>query len=108
MATKAELENRLRKGMQEHIVELAENMYETDALFVSASEIAIPVTDDEGNEKFILVKVSIPRGTRDGDGGYIPYDGYAAAQEYAQEKADKAQEKKAKKAMKAAEKGKKE
>lgn len=107
MASKAKLENALRNEMLSHIVELAENVYETDALTVSASELALPVTDAEGNEKFILVKVSIPRGTRNGEGGYDPYDGYAAHEAYVDEQESKAQEKAVKKAMKAAEKGKK-
>ena len=107
MASKASLENKLRSEMMEHIVELVNNVYETDGLVVSASEIAIPVLDDEGNEKFILVKVSIPRGTRDGEGGYIPYDGYAAHDAYVEEQASKAQERAVKRAMKDAEKGKK-
>lgn len=104
MASKAELENRLRDAMKEHIHDLADKVYDVDALDVSASEIVIPTVDDEGNEKFILVKVSIPRGTRDGEGGYIPYNGYEAAEEYRQAQESKAQEKATKKAMKAAEK----
>ena len=55
---------------------------ENEVCVVSASEFAIPVTDSANNEKFILVKVSIPRGTRNGNGGYDSYDGYAAADDY--------------------------
>ena len=55
---------------------------ENEVCVVSASEFAIPVTDSANNEKFILVKVSIPRGTRNGSGGYNSYDGYAAADDY--------------------------
>lgn len=106
MASKAKLENELRQIMLEHIVDIAEGQMGTDALQVSASELAIPVVDSEGNEKFILVKVSIPRGTRNGQGGYDPYDGYAAADEYKAEQESKAQERAVKKAMKDAEKGK--
>lgn len=104
MASKAELENRLRKAMQDNIIKMIEQVYDTDALFVSASEIAVPVIDDEKNEKFVLIKVSIPRGTRNGEGGYKPYNGYAAAESYADDLASKAQEKAVKKAMKEAEK----
>ena len=60
---------------------------------VSASELAIPCVDDEGNEKFVLIKVSIPRGTRNGQGGYDPYDGYAVAEDYAIDCKEKAQKK---------------
>ena len=107
MASKASLENELRSIMLERITDLVEGDMGTDALPVSASELAIPVVDSEGNEKFILVKVSIPRGTRNGQGGYDPYDGYAAADEYKAEQESKAQERAVKKAMKDAEKNKK-
>ena len=48
----------------------------TDALRVSASEYAVPCLDEEKNEKFVLIKVSIPRGTRNGKGGYDEYNAY--------------------------------
>ena len=104
MASKAQLESKLRVDFMNRIVNMALSELGTDGLTVSASEIAIPVLDDEGNEKFILVKVSIPRGTRDGEGGYIPYDGYEAHDAYVAEQESKAQEKAVKKAMKEAEK----
>lgn len=108
MASKASLETALRNKYLGLISELVMNQEETDVLPVSASEIAIPCLDDEGNEKFVLIKVSIPRGTRNGSGGYDPYDGYAAADDYHAELESKLQERAVKKAMKAAEKGKKE
>ena len=107
MATKAQLENKLRTEMINNVIKMISDVYDTDTLEVSASEMAIPVVDEEGNEKFVLIKISIPRGTRDGNGGYIPYDGYQAHEAYLEEQASKAQEKAVKKAMKEAEKGKK-
>lgn len=107
MASKATLENELRSTMLNNIIQMISNVYGTDGLPVSASELAIPVLDSEDNEKFVLIKVSIPRGTRDGDGGYIPYDGYSAHDAYVEEIASKAQERAVKRAMKEAEKGKK-
>ena len=80
--TKAQLETKLRNTYLALISEMITNQVETDALRVSASELAIPCLDEEGNEKFVLIKVSIPRGTRNGEGGYDPYDGYAAAEDY--------------------------
>ena len=62
----------------------------SDVLPISASEIAIPVVDSEGNEKFAVIKVSIPRGERDGNGGYIPFDGYAANEDWKLTLADRA------------------
>ena len=107
MASKAQLENKLRSDVMGRIVRMVNDELGTDGLVVSANEIAIPLLDEEGNEKFALVKVSIPRGTRNGEGGYDPYDGYAARDAYEEEIASKAQERAVKKAMKEAEKKKK-
>lgn len=104
MATKAELENALRDGFMESIRKMVDEVYDTDVFVVGSNEFSIPVVDAEGNESYVNVKVSVPRGTRNGQGGYIPYNGEEAAKEYAQEKADKAQERAVKKAMKEAEK----
>ena len=105
--TKAQLENALRNTYLGLIAQTIYSEMETDALPVSASELAIPCLDAEGNEKFVLIKVSVPRGTRNGNGGYDPYDGYSASEAYRLEQESKAQEKAVKKAMKDAEKGKK-
>ena len=105
--TKAQLENALRNIYLSLISQTISKEMETDALPVSASELAIPCLDDEGNEKFVLIKVSVPRGTRNGQGGYDPYDGYDASEAYLLEQESKAQERAVKKAMKDAEKGKK-
>jgi len=53
-----------------------------------SGEFNLPVVLEDGTETFIVVKVSMPTGSRDGD----PYDGYAMRDEYAQ----KCQEKEAK------------
>ena len=107
MASKASLENGLRNKFLKFLTDSIVKEYETDVLPVSASEITIPCLDEEGNEKFVLIKVSIPRGTRNGEGGYNPYDGYAAAEAYRDEITSKEQERAVKKAMREAEKGKK-
>ena len=91
--TKAQLENKLRNYFLDLIREMISDKVETDALPVSASELAIPCLDEEGNEKWALIKVSVPRGTRNGEGGYDPYDGYAVAEDYALECGEKAQKK---------------
>lgn len=91
--TKAQLENKLREHYLDLIRDMISKEIETDALTVSASELAIPCLDAEGNEKFVLIKVSIPRGTRNGQGGYDPYDGYAVAEDYAIDCEEKAQKK---------------
>ena len=91
--TKAQLETAIRNRFLGFIANSISEEMEIDALPVSASELAIPCLDDEGNEKWALVKVSIPRGTRNGQGGYDPYDGYTAAEDYAIDCEEKAQKK---------------
>lgn len=93
MASKATLESKLRNQFITFVTESVQTAFDTDVLPVSSSELAIPCLDEEGNEKFVLIKISIPRGTRNGEGGYEPYDGYAAAQDYAQDCVEKAQKK---------------
>ena len=100
--TKAQLETAIRNRFLSFISETISQEMEIDVLPVSASELAIPCLDDEGNEKWALVKVSIPRGTRNGAGGYDPYDGYAVAEDYALDLEEKAAKKEAAEAKKQA------
>ena len=97
---KATLETAIRNNILAIVRKAIETELNTDALTVSASEIALPVVDAEGNEKFAIVKVSIPRGTRNGN-GYDAYDGYAAADDYKAEQEEKAARKAANEAKKA-------
>lgn len=87
--SKASLETAIRNQILNFLVDNMSAHFDADVLDVSASELAMPVVDAEGNEKWALIKVSIPRGTRV-DGGYQPYDGYAAHEEWELDKADKA------------------
>ena len=72
---------------------------EEEVLRTSSNEIAFPCVDEEGNEKFVVVTVKVPTGSRDGDA----YDGYSMAEEYEikcrnkEQKAKENAEKKAKK-----------
>ena len=103
--TKSQMETMIRNDFLALIAQAITDTKETDALPVSASEIAVPCLDADGNETWALIKVSIPRGTRNGQGGYDPYDGYAAAEDYQidlQEKADKKAAAEAKKQAKIA------
>lgn len=97
---KATLESAIRNNILAIVRKAIETELNTDALVVSASEIALPVVDAEGNEKFAIVKVSIPRGTRNGS-GYDAYDGYTAAEDYKTEQEEKAAKKAASEAKKA-------
>lgn len=94
--SKASLESALRNDVLSHITEYLTDAYGTDVLPVSASELTMPMVDAEGNECYALIKVSIPRGTRNGAGGYTPYNGYAAAEDYKADQEDKAARQKAK------------
>lgn len=86
---KAALETAIRNDILSALVAFLSEKYDADVMDVSASELTMPVVDAEGNEKFALIKVSIPRGTRV-DGTYEPYDGYAAHEEWELEKEEKA------------------
>ena len=80
--TNAALETAIRNDILAKITAHLTAEYDTDVMDISASELVI--------EKFALIKVSIPRGTRNGEGGYNPYDGYAAHDEWEADKAEKA------------------
>ena len=89
--SKASLETEIRNQVLQTVIDAVNPI--SDILPISASELALPIVDSEGNEKFAVIKVSIPRGERDGNGGYIPFDGYAAAEDWKlvlAERADKA------------------
>ena len=83
----------LRADYVKRLVEMLKEEGE-DVLVVGSNELAIPVVDGEGEEQYVVFKVQVPTGSRDGDA----YDGYAMAEDYAMKQRDKA-----KKAAKAAE-----
>lgn len=100
--TKAQIETLIRNDFLTLIAKAIEAEKETDALPVSANEIAVPCLDPDGNETWAVIKVSIPRGTRNGEGGYNPYDGYTAAEDYKIDCEEKAEKKAAAEAKKQA------
>ena len=57
-----------------------------EVLEVASNELALPVVDSEGNEKWVVLTVKVPTGSRDGDA----YDGYAMAEDYRMRQAGKA------------------
>ena len=83
----------LRADYVKRLVEMLKEEGE-DVLVVGSNELAIPVVDGEGEEQYVVFKVQVPSGSRDGDA----YDGYAMAEDYAMKQRDKAE-----KAAKAAE-----
>ena len=60
---------------------------EDEVLVVGANELAVPVVDTDGNEKWIVLTVKVPTGSRDGDA----YDGYAMAEDYRMRQKNKAE-----------------
>ena len=60
---------------------------EDEVLVVGTNELAIPVVDTDGTEKWIVVSVKVPTGTRDGDS----YDGYAMAEDFCLRQKNKAE-----------------
>ena len=83
----------LRESLKNQYVEMLMQMLgaQEDVGRTASNEFNFPVVDEEGNEEFIVVKLVIPSGSRDGD----PYDGYGAREDYAikeRAKAEKAKE----------------
>ena len=79
-----EIKVRFLDGVAEHLSNMGE-----EVLRVGSNEIALPVVDEDGNEKWLVLTFKVPTGSRDGDA----YDGYSMAEDYKmklQEKADKA------------------
>ena len=91
--TKAQNETLLRQTYLALISNAINERQEIEPLRVSASEVAIPCLNADGEESWVLVKVSIPRGTRNGSGGYDPYDGYYLAELYAEDVKNRAAKK---------------
>lgn len=97
--TKTARETALRNDFLSKLIAL---LTDEEVLRVGSNEISIPCVDAEGNDAWVNVKVSTPRGTRNGDGGYNDYDGYAAAEDYALDCAEKAEKRKVAEEKKAA------
>lgn len=93
---------RIREYTLENLIDFFNRVGDTDVLRVKSNEIALPVVDANGDEKFVVITVKVPTGA---DKGREPYDGYAEAEDYAhklREKAIKAEKKKAEKEKKIA------
>lgn len=96
--TLAQRENFIRQQVIDIITDpLDKNLGQV--LVTGSGKRSIPVLDPEGNECFAVIQISVPRGSRDG----TPYDGYAEAEAYAFDLAEKAEAARAKAAIKARE-----
>ena len=93
---------RFLEGVSEHLSNAGE-----EVLRVGSNELALPVVESEGEERWRVLTFKVPTGTREGD----PYDGYSMKEDYemklakkaakAEENAKKAEKDKAKREAKA-------
>lgn len=97
-------EKSLREGLRRKYLDLVSQFLADkgeEVLMTGTNEIAIPCTDDEKNDEFVVITFKVPTGSRDGDA----YDGYSMAEDFSmkqKEKAEKAAVAAAKKAEKIA------
>ena len=75
-----EIKVRFLESIGEHLAMCGE-----EVLRVGSNELALPVVDDEGNEKWLVLTFKVPTGSRDGDA----YDGYSMAEDYQMKQAEK-------------------
>ena len=91
----------IRKSFLEKVSQFLTESGE-EVLIVKSNEIAIPCVGCEGNEDFMVITFKVPTGANKGT---EPYDGYALAEDYVHnlaEKERKANERKAEKERKIA------
>ena len=94
----------LNDALREKYLELiSKTMTEVgeEVLRVGSNEICFPCVDSVGNDKYIILTVKVPIGSRDGEA----YDGYSMAEDYVikcKNKAEAAEKKEKEKAKKIA------
>jgi len=82
--------NKLRSNVTDNVLEWAKTFFDCDCLRVGNNEISMPFLNEKGDEIYVNIAVTIPKGERDpGNHCYLPYDGYAAAEAYNAEVAKK-------------------
>lgn len=99
-STEKVLNEKLRAKYLEKVVDFFKSEDE-EVLITGTNELCFPCVDEGGNDKFIVIKVTVPSGSRDGEA----YDGYSMAQDFelkSKEKAEKAEIAAQKKAAKIA------
>lgn len=82
----------IRKSFLEKVSQFLSESGE-EVLIVKSNEIAIPVVGCEGNEDFLVLTFKVPTGANK---GLEPYDGYALAEDYVHNLAEKEAKAKAK------------
>lgn len=96
--TRKQLDEAIKRRFLESVTEHLSNAGE-EVLRVGSNEIALPVVDSEGEERWLVLTFKVPTGSRDGE----EYDGYSMKEDYEMklaEKAAKAEEAARKKAEK--------
>jgi hypothetical protein len=76
-----EIKVRFLEGVSEHLSNVGE-----EVLRVGSNELALPVVDSEGEERWLVLTFKVPTGSRQGD----VYDGYSMKQDYEMKLAKKA------------------
>lgn len=76
-----EIKVRFLEGVSEHLENAGE-----EVLRVGSNELALPVVDSNGEERWLVVTFKVPTGSRDGDA----YDGYSMKEDYEMKLAEKA------------------
>ena len=76
-----EIKVRFLEGVSEHLEGVGE-----EVLRVGSNELALPVVDSNGEERWLVVTFKVPAGSRDGDA----YDGYSMKEDYEMKLAKKA------------------
>lgn len=71
-----------RDNFLEKLRPVITEVFDSDVFYVGSGILAMPGVDEDGNEFFYKIQVSIPRGRRNGEGGYEPWDAYADKEEY--------------------------
>jgi hypothetical protein len=94
-----EIKVRFLEGVSEHLEGVGE-----EVLRVGSNELALPVVDSAGEERWLVLTFKVPTGSRDGDA----YDGYSMAEDYQMKLKEKAEKQAAKDARAAAEQAKRE
>ena len=101
--TRSQLDNKIKEYFLDKVMRFLESLGE-EILRTGSNEIALPVVDADGNEKWLVLTFKVPTGSRDGDA----YDGYSVAEDYQMKQDEKAQKQAEKEAKAAKDKAKRE
>lgn len=83
--TRKQLDEAIKVRFLEDVTEYLSNAGE-EVLRVGSNEIALPVVDAEGGERWLVLTFKVPTGSREGE----EYDGYSMKEDYEMKLAKKA------------------